>query len=116
MPTWGKMSIFTWGELIYFKWSEVPSDVIRLAHACEDRELILPNSVKEKVQQLCREEFLELSKITGISITPPSSKLSTFADVLGIIGFLQSLLDNPTVADIVQNLLSLLTALLAGQL
>lgn len=116
MPTWGKMSIFTWEETSYFKWSEVGMDTLHFAQLCKEKELSLPDSVKEKVLQICKDEYLEYSKILGKSIQPPTSKLSTVADVLGLISFLERFLDIPAITEMAVQLHDLLLALVAGQL
>lgn len=116
MPAWGKMSIFTWEETSYFKWSEVGMDTLHFAQLCKEKELSLPNSVKDKVLQICKDEFAEYSKILGKTVQPPISKLSTIADILGIISFLDNILNNPAVSELVLQLRDFLLALLAGQL
>lgn len=116
MPTYTQMHIFTWKEISYFKWSEVSADTLHFAEISKEKELLLPNSVKEKVLQLCKDEFAEYARILGKPIQPPASKLSTIADILGIISFLETLLNNSAVSEIVSKLYNLLLALLAGQL
>lgn len=115
MPTWNELNIFTWEELTYFTWEDAGLDTLRLAQKYTDRSLNLPQSLKDKILKLCREQFDGYAKILGIKIEKPSH-LSKIADLLGIISFLQSLLEIPAVSNAVQFLFDLLVALLNNQL
>jgi len=110
------MKKFTWEEMKYFKWSEITTDILSLADTCKEKELCLPDSVKQKIIQICNEEFIKYSKKLKKPILSPTSKLSTIADILGIIGFLQNFLSIPEISKTAHELYSLLIALLNGQI
>ena len=115
MPAWNELSIFTWEELKYFTWKDAGVDTLHLAQKYSDYSLNLPQSLKNKILKICREQFDSYSKILGIKIEKPSI-LSTIANVLGIITAVQSLLEIPAVHNAVQPLFDLLVALLNNQL
>lgn len=115
MPTWNELNIFTWEELTYFTWEDAGLDTLRLAQKYTDRSLNLPQSLKDKILKLCREQFDGYAKILGIKIEKPS-RLSTIANLLDIVVSVQSILENPSVSNAAQSLFDLLVALLNNQL